>query len=796
MIKPTLIIGIGGTGLMALIACKERLVEAYDSVPKNVVLLGLDTDDSIRKDVLMGHQFAECVDERRCETESRYCWDTWNPRIEEQDVLCSTQQLRPVGRLAAFQRQNSLLYKPIIQGLDRLYSGPDDISCERVNRANVDPERLSVFIIGSVAGGTGSGFLLDIANLVRYAANSIQRFQSVEVSAMMILPDTFNNNSKTSEASTSLIGRSFAAFRELDRFVSGQGLSPLSQIYCGEDYRPAIKFTKAPVDHIYFVNAAHPGVSSTDFCSGPCTNLFSSVSDFVLARIVETLDDTIFYPRVFQPHHIEKSQQDSRAITVSDFDRAWLNFELELPLTAESKDKSTSFLANSRQGKVRGHTNNEAFMKYESAVRHYAHVDMPGHHNYVKNMITGAAHVDGAILVVAAPDGLMQATHEHVLHAHQVEASSIFGTLNKLDMPGSANISLFGSPTNPSAPERVCFYSKPHLNVGTMGHIDHGKTTLMTAITKDNVPLKIQVFTVVANPYVGRLAYFRNFSKETTKIFFPLEGDVRRDEQLDCKRDEKGRARLRNQCAAFHQLGARKAEFKAYDWIDNALQEKARGITINIAHEEYQTNKRHYARVDMPGHPGYFKNMITSVAKIDYFHLADVDVRVRIVMRKLGLFNICSKHLNNGTYSIGCFSIFHIGAIGISRNINLHRIHIKRQRKLYVELSMQKRERFFPSFRAVMERYERASYSRSTLESNERVETLKLIQTLADEVRAFRMNLRQNRNTFSEMVGIDILDLIMVENAVSELETARAIVQRIDNTYHSHLDKSLMVSCS
>lgn len=92
--------------------------------------------------------------------------------------------------------------------------------------------------------------------------------------------------------------------------------------------------------------------------------------------------------------------------------------------------------------------------------------------------------------------------------------------------------------------------SKPHVNVGTMGHVDHGKTTLTSAITK------------------------------------VLSG--------------KGQAK-----------------FRAYEDIDGAPEEKARGITINISHQEYETDKRHYAHIDMPGHADYIKNMITGAAQTD-----------------------------------------------------------------------------------------------------------------------------------------------------------------------------------
>jgi elongation factor Tu len=73
-------------------------------------------------------------------------------------------------------------------------------------------------------------------------------------------------------------------------------------------------------------------------------------------------------------------------------------------------------------------------VEYQTEARHYAHVDMPGHRDYIKNMITGAAQVDGAILVVAAPDGPMPQTKEHVLLARQVEVPNIIVFLNKVDM--------------------------------------------------------------------------------------------------------------------------------------------------------------------------------------------------------------------------------------------------------------------------------------------------------------------------------------------------------------------------
>src|SRR3970040_526097 len=83
--------------------------------------------------------------------------------------------------------------------------------------------------------------------------------------------------------------------------------------------------------------------------------------------------------------------------------------------------------------KARGITINTAHVEYQTANRHYAHVDCPGHADYVKNMITGAAQMDGAILVVSAADGPMPQTREHVLLAYQVNVPYLVGFLNNID---------------------------------------------------------------------------------------------------------------------------------------------------------------------------------------------------------------------------------------------------------------------------------------------------------------------------------------------------------------------------
>ena len=148
------------------------------------------------------------------------------------------------------------------------------------------------------------------------------------------------------------------------------------------------------------------------------------------------------------------------------------------------KFRAYDSIDNAPEEKARGITINITHVEYETAKRHYAHVDMPGHRDYIKNMITGAAQVDGAILVVSAPDGPMPQTEEHVLLARQVEVPAILVFLNKTDqmddpellelvemevrelltkngfpgddvpiIRGSAKVALDSASTDPNAPE-------------------------------------------------------------------------------------------------------------------------------------------------------------------------------------------------------------------------------------------------------------------------------------------------------------------------------------------------------
>ncbi len=157
-----------------------------------------------------------------------------------------------------------------------------------------------------------------------------------------------------------------------------------------------------------------------------------------------------------------------------------------LGLKGQAARMNYADIDNAPEEKARGITINIRHVEYETDKRHYAHVDCPGHRDYIKNMITGAAQMDGAILVVSAPDGPMPQTREHVLLARQVEVPAMVVFLNKIDqmddpellelvemelsellasynfaadtpiIRGSALIANESASTDPNAPEYAC----------------------------------------------------------------------------------------------------------------------------------------------------------------------------------------------------------------------------------------------------------------------------------------------------------------------------------------------------
>ena len=118
-----------------------------------------------------------------------------------------------------------------------------------------------------------------------------------------------------------------------------------------------------------------------------------------------------------------------------DHGKTTLTSGITMVLAKENKAKETKYeeIDKAPEEKERGLTINIAHIEYETDKRHYAHIDCPGHADYIKNMITGAAQMDGAILVVSAPDGPMPQTREHILLARQVEVPAIVVFLNKMD---------------------------------------------------------------------------------------------------------------------------------------------------------------------------------------------------------------------------------------------------------------------------------------------------------------------------------------------------------------------------
>ena len=136
--------------------------------------------------------------------------------------------------------------------------------------------------------------------------------------------------------------------------------------------------------------------------------------------------------------HFERNKPHINIGTIGHVDHGKTTLTTAITMTLAQKGEAQAMrydeIDKAPEEKARGITINTAHVEYETAKRHYAHVDCPGHADYVKNMITGAAQMDGAILVVSAPDGPMPQTREHILLARQVGVPYIVVFMNKTDM--------------------------------------------------------------------------------------------------------------------------------------------------------------------------------------------------------------------------------------------------------------------------------------------------------------------------------------------------------------------------
>src|SRR2546428_8846991 len=135
----------------------------------------------------------------------------------------------------------------------------------------------------------------------------------------------------------------------------------------------------------------------------------------------------------------ERSKPHVNVGTIGHVDHGKTSLTAAITKVLASTNPKVTFRAydtidNAPEERERGVTINTAHVEYETPNRHYAHVDCPGHADYIKNMITGAAQMDGAILVVSAADGPMPQTREHILLARQVEVPAMVVALNKADM--------------------------------------------------------------------------------------------------------------------------------------------------------------------------------------------------------------------------------------------------------------------------------------------------------------------------------------------------------------------------
>lgn len=330
MPKRVLAIGVGGSGKASITLLKERLVETYGHIPDSVALLSLDTDDLRPIDHFVGIRLSTTDDGTGRPAEFQHIasepgvtldtlfgnlnsgalnghmrWlekDKLNRTLSptDRDIRGGAQQRRAVGRVALFQRWHDPVYQAIHNGLDYIYGTRD--GALPPDATGIDSSKHIVFVIGSLSGGTGSGFLLDVLNLVRHASKSHALWQSIELSAVIVLPEAFSSYTNVMDDPTNLRPNAFAAMRELDRFTRVHS-SDLPYLVRYDSSPESITWsTNQPADHIYLVDTISRGPTGNVNLGGePEVGIFPLVADFLLAHIDRGMGDAMATARSNAP---------------------------------------------------------------------------------------------------------------------------------------------------------------------------------------------------------------------------------------------------------------------------------------------------------------------------------------------------------------------------------------------------------------------------------------------------------------------------------------------------------------
>lgn len=345
MPKRVLVIGVGGSGKAVITLMKERLEETYGRVPEQVVLLSFDTDTLRDIDQFAGTrlnagfgndgrepEFQQITsppgmtmdtifsDIRRGKTTAYMQWlekDKLDLMLSptDRDIRGGAQQRRPIGRTAIFLRWDQPTYSSIQAAIARMYGEADQITPDAQgpmgeNDPYIQAERGKrlIFIVGSVAGGTGSGFLLDVANIVRHAVDSNDNWQSIDVSAVIVLPDAFQSYTLQMKDPTNLKPNSFAALRELDRFIRTHSSMLPYMIRYDENTRSITWSINQPLDHVYLIDtSSRDSTGDFDLSGDPMRGVFPVICDFMMAHVDSSMGDALATLRSNAGQHYDKT---------------------------------------------------------------------------------------------------------------------------------------------------------------------------------------------------------------------------------------------------------------------------------------------------------------------------------------------------------------------------------------------------------------------------------------------------------------------------------------------------------